>query len=283
VTTGSQQFQRFRFVASGGETTISGADANGAVLAYTAGLEQVVLNGAVLVRGHDYTATTGTTITGLSPALVASDVLEVFSFIAFTVANTYTQSQVDGLLDSYVGLRLITPSSVVGGTIGATGAVTFSGASSVSLNGCFTSSYTNYKVVIQNTNSASCGNSIRLRANGSDLSTSVYNHALFRFRSGNSSGADATPGEGVTSAFYSADSGDDGQNYYTLEVSNPQVSANTNIIVHGVKGISTAGFIAMGAFGGIRIRDNFQADGFTVFPESSRTMTGTVRVYGYKN
>ena len=98
VTTGSQQFQRFRFVASGGETTISGADANGAVLAYTAGLEQVVLNGAVLVRGHDYTATTGTTITGLSPALVASDVLEVFSFIAFTVANTYTQSQVDGLI-----------------------------------------------------------------------------------------------------------------------------------------------------------------------------------------
>jgi len=88
VTTGSQQFQRFRFVASGGETSISGADANGAVLAYTAGLEQVVLNGAVLVRGSDYTATTGTTITGLSPALVASDVLEVFSFIAFTVANS---------------------------------------------------------------------------------------------------------------------------------------------------------------------------------------------------
>jgi hypothetical protein len=94
VTTGSQQFQRFRFVASGGETTISGNDANGATLAYTAGLEQVVLNGAVLVRGHDYTATNGTTITGLSPALVANDVLEVFSFIAFTVANTYTQSQV---------------------------------------------------------------------------------------------------------------------------------------------------------------------------------------------
>ena len=103
VTTGSQQFQRFRFVASGGETTISGADANGAVLAYTAGLEQVVLNGAVLVRGHDYTATTGTTITGLSPALVASDVLEVFSFIAFTVANTYTQSQVDGFVSSLGG------------------------------------------------------------------------------------------------------------------------------------------------------------------------------------
>jgi len=103
VTTGSQQFQRFRFVASGGETTISGADANGAVLAYTAGAELVVLNGSTLVRGQDYTATNGTSITGLSPALVANDVLEVFSFIAFNVANTYTQSQVDGFVTSLGG------------------------------------------------------------------------------------------------------------------------------------------------------------------------------------
>ncbi len=57
VTSGSTQLQRFRFVASGGETSLSGNDANGATLAYTAGMEQVVLNGAVLVRGHDYTAT----------------------------------------------------------------------------------------------------------------------------------------------------------------------------------------------------------------------------------
>jgi hypothetical protein len=98
VDSGSQQFQRFRFVASGGETTESGADANGAVLAYTPGAELVVLNGSTLVRGQDYTATNGTSITGLSPALVANDVLEVFSFIAFSVANTYTQSQVDGLI-----------------------------------------------------------------------------------------------------------------------------------------------------------------------------------------
>jgi hypothetical protein len=101
VTTGSQQFQRFRFVASGGETSISGVDANGATLAYTAGTEIVVLNGSTLVRGQDYTATNGTSITGLSPALVASDVLEVFSFMAFNVANTYTQSQVDGLIGAW--------------------------------------------------------------------------------------------------------------------------------------------------------------------------------------
>ena len=118
VTSGSQQFQRFRFVASGGETTISGNDANGATLAYTAGAELVVLNGSTLVRGQDYTATNGTSITGLSPALVASDVLEVFSFIAFTVANTYTQSQVDGLLASkvYFSARISTSQSIASTT-----------------------------------------------------------------------------------------------------------------------------------------------------------------------
>ena len=103
VTTGSQQFQRFRFVASGGETSISGVDANGATLAYTAGTEIVALNGSTLVRGQDYTATNGTSITGLSPALVANDVVEVFSFMAFNVANTYTQTQVDGFVTSLGG------------------------------------------------------------------------------------------------------------------------------------------------------------------------------------
>jgi hypothetical protein len=116
VTTGSQQFQRFRFVASGGETSISGVDANGATLAYTAGTEIVVLNGSTLVRGQDYTATNGTSITGLSPALVASDVLEVFSFMAFNVANTYTQSQADGLFvpKSAGGLELLSTTTLSG-------------------------------------------------------------------------------------------------------------------------------------------------------------------------
>jgi hypothetical protein len=152
VTTGSQQFQRFRFVASGGETTISGADANGAVLAYTAGLEQVVLNGAVLVRGHDYTATNGTSITGLSPALVANDVLEVFSFIAFTVANTYTQSQVDGLFNSANGIL----------TSLETGTLTGASVTTSTLSG----SYRDLYVVIKNLQPATDATSLRMRFNG---------------------------------------------------------------------------------------------------------------------
>jgi hypothetical protein len=63
-------------------------------LQYTAGYEKVFLNGVLLVRGVDYTATTGTTVTGLT-ALVASDVVEVFSVLARAIADVYTQTQSD--------------------------------------------------------------------------------------------------------------------------------------------------------------------------------------------
>jgi hypothetical protein len=55
---------------------------------------------------------------------------------------------------SRAGLAKIVPSSVaVGSGTGSsdtTGKVTFSGASTVSLNGVFTSSYRNYKIIVSN-------------------------------------------------------------------------------------------------------------------------------------
>lgn len=65
---------------SGGETSVSGAGDDSSVLAYTPGTEQVYLNGVLLVRNDDYTATNGTSITGFSPALSASDVVEVITY-----------------------------------------------------------------------------------------------------------------------------------------------------------------------------------------------------------
>jgi hypothetical protein len=85
---------RYRFVAAGSETSLSGIDANGNVLAYTVGMEQVYLNGVMLVRGSDYTASSGTSITSLT-ALAASDVVEVLTFSPFTVTNAVDQTLVD--------------------------------------------------------------------------------------------------------------------------------------------------------------------------------------------
>ena len=93
---------RYRYVAVGSETSVSGVDANGNVLSYTAGFEQVYLNGVMLVRGQDYTATTGTSITGLT-ALAASDSVEILTFSPFTITNAVDQTLVDFKGDILVG------------------------------------------------------------------------------------------------------------------------------------------------------------------------------------
>jgi hypothetical protein len=46
----------------------------------------------------DYTATTGTSITGLT-ALTVNDIATVWSPNGFDVANTYTTAQMNALLD----------------------------------------------------------------------------------------------------------------------------------------------------------------------------------------
>ena len=278
VTTGSQQFQRFRFVASGGETTISGADANGAVLAYTAGLEQVVLNGAVLVRGHDYTATNGTSITGLSPALVASDVLEVFSFIAFTVANTYTQSQVDGLVSAAPGMKLVVPTSVTSSSgsvsVDSNGKITLSSATAVKINGCFTSSYDNYRIVFNgnNTSSTVSGTSIKFLSAGTEAASNYYYTYIY---ASNSAGPSRTYAAAQT-ALSSGALGD----YlcsHTYEVMQPALATNTNVIGNYVA-VASAGNEtgSVGAF-------HTTASSYDGFIFAGGTMSGTFRIYGYKN
>lgn len=92
--TASSTAVTYLFNATGGQTTFSGADANGLTLAYTVGAEQVYLNGVLQVRGSDYTATNGTSIVLVSGALV-SDVLNVIAFSALSLSDTYTQAQAD--------------------------------------------------------------------------------------------------------------------------------------------------------------------------------------------
>ena len=79
--------QRFVYTATGGETSISGADDNSNTLVYTDGeYIDVMLNGVQLIAGSDYNTTTANTIGGLT-ALTASDVVEVMVYDVFSVAN----------------------------------------------------------------------------------------------------------------------------------------------------------------------------------------------------
>ena len=76
----------WRKTATGGETSLSGYDNASQALSYTPGQEQVYLNGILLVRGSDYTATNGTSITGLS-ALAADDFVQINCYNNFSLAT----------------------------------------------------------------------------------------------------------------------------------------------------------------------------------------------------
>jgi hypothetical protein len=81
----------WRKTAAGSETSLSGYDNNNQALSYTPGQEQVYLNGILLVRGDDYTATNGTSITNLS-ALAADDYVQINCYNNFSVASVPSTS-----------------------------------------------------------------------------------------------------------------------------------------------------------------------------------------------
>jgi hypothetical protein len=108
---------RFRFTAAGGETSESGLDDNGVTLSYLPGKEQVYLNGVLLVRTTDYTASNGTSITSLA-ALTAGDILEIITFTAFDLATAIDKTLFDAKGDILVATAADTPGKLTVGTNG---------------------------------------------------------------------------------------------------------------------------------------------------------------------
>lgn len=88
----------YRYTATAGQTTFSGADLSSLTLSYIAGGIVVALNGSVLVgNGNDYTASTGTSVV-LSSGAAAGDSLEVYAFSSFSIASVNGSAIVDGTI-----------------------------------------------------------------------------------------------------------------------------------------------------------------------------------------
>ena len=87
---GSASLILYEFTATSGQTTFSGADDNGATLGYTIDNVQFVLNGVIL-DPSDFTATNGTSVV-LASGAATGDLLNVYAFKSFTVADTVSAS-----------------------------------------------------------------------------------------------------------------------------------------------------------------------------------------------
>lgn len=269
----STQLLRWRKTMVGGETSLSGNDDASLPLTYTPGYEQLYINGVLQVRGVDYTATTGSTITALT-ALVANDVVEIFSAVARAVSDVYTQSQSDARFvnKSVGGLNLVIPTSVTGGTVSTNGQIALSSATTVTIDGVFSSSYANY-LIIASTNTTSTGslNSIQLRSGGSTTAGSGYFSSHFYHDLSTTGIVNATNGGSAWALRSVAPSA------YSITLLNPFAATPTMATGTYIAPASTLN--STGTFGAHH-NGNTSFDGL-VF--NCTSATGTIRIYGYNN
>lgn len=152
----------------------------------------------------------------------------------------------------------------------------FSAVSTVSVNGCFTSTYDNYRIVISDViGSGSNMTYLRLRAAGADSTGSIYSTQGYSASTGG--GAVLNQIVAFWPLGYAATIGRCSANFEIFGAFKAQTTV--------VNGQVTARYGAAGnqtdQFGGTHDAAT-SYDGFSFYPAAG-TMTGTIRVYGYRN
>jgi hypothetical protein len=161
-------------------------------------------------------------------------------------------------------------------TANSLGIVSFTGVTSISLNGVFTSQYRNYRIL---STSTPTGGSplvqLRFRTSGTDFSAGSHNSSGVNVTAAsitavNNAGATGWNVILSSNLFYSG---------LTLEVFNPQLAQQTNIqyASYGISGGSNNSLQVTGI-----VTATNQFDGFTLTPNSN-SFTGTIQVFGYNS
>ena len=175
------------------------------------------------------------------------------------------------------GMVLITPTSVAGSGVSFSGGlVSFTAATEVDVNGCFTSAYDNYQVIWDiRSSSASDQLNVRLRASGTNSATNYYCSLTYAAFNANSVAANgAALGNTIMWGGYTQSVG----NAAVMNIERPAIAAAT--IWHLQGGTYTAaGYAAVS--GGYHTTASAY-DGLALIPAAGN-ITGNVRVYGMRN
>jgi hypothetical protein len=159
----------------------------------------------------------------------------------------------------------------------------FSAVSSVSVNNCFTSTYDNYRIVLAvSAGTSSISPQMRLRAAATDNSSNNYYFQGTYYSTTSLTAPTANRSAGLTNKF---GTGDVTSNhcYAVIDVIGPQSSTYlTGVLWNFIANGLTDSVTSCGA-GRMSVTTSY--DGFTYFDSSggAGTMTGSVRVYGYRN
>jgi hypothetical protein len=257
----STLYYRWTKTMSGGETSLSGTDNNSLALKYTPGYESVFINGVLQVRGSDYTASTGTTVTGLT-ALTASDVVMVESIIAYSVGDTYTQSTLDGKFSPITTTGLVLVTSATVGT-----AVT-----TVNIPNCFNSTYDTYRIVYSG-GVGSTTTDLYVKLDG--ITTGYYSSLIYKtFNSTTVIGANQS---NIAYWIWFGSATTNGA-HLLLDIQGPNLAKKKTATGHFLEPGTTTGNGVVNGW----LDSTTQATGLTITVQTGTITGGTIKVYGYK-
>lgn len=190
-----------------------------------------------------------------------------------SLAGYATQSYADNI----AGMKLVVPTSVAvgsgSGSISTQGTVSFSGASSVSLNGCFSSTYDNYRVIVIGSSTAG-STTFRFRTSGTDNSAASYQRQYLDATSTSVAGNRVTAQTSISSMELQQTAN---ASVLVMDIHSPFLSQPTGLM--NMTNLMTTNIyvnLLSGAHTG-----NTSFDGFSII-QSSGTISGTINVYGYK-
>ena len=220
---------------------------------------------------------------GMVSYLNNTDSLEVYRTIG-TAAPSWQPVAFESYADAKSGLFPIAPSSVViatgSGTANALGQVSFTGATSVSLNGVFSSNYNSYRVIVSlSAASTSSALAVRFSSGGTIDVTNSYTYAA------NAVNAAGTTGVSTASAqtyiplmnLQSGSSGHAG----SFDVMAPAI-ANKTVMIYQGTGLDGASSLFRTLQGAGNSGTNNIHDGIAIVPLAGN-ITGNIQVFGYND
>lgn len=180
---------------------------------------------------------------------------------------------------STVNATLTSGGNLTGAGMDLVASQTFTSASSVSINSCFTSTYENYRIVCSfNASSTTANYYVRLRAAGTDESSNNYIYGGWDV---NTSGGTGAPANGGTNHLFVGGLGSSNAERckFSMDLHAPALTKQS-------VGLTQA-FIWDGTSNYMRLMNSALStttsyDGVSLIITSG-TANGTIRVYGYRN
>lgn len=202
-----------------------------------------------------------------------------FAYIEATNTTQYYDGAAWQTVGGLAGLVPIVPTSVAvtgagsSATANANGQVTFTSCATLLLNGVFTSTYKNYRIIFEGIGSANVILNARFATAGTANSTSNYN---FQKLLVNGTAIVANRSTGQTTFTITENINTTYGDTFACDIFNPQATQNTSF---SSIGFSTAVSSYINHIGGY-FATTTSFDGIQLLPASG-AITGTISVYGY--